>query len=360
MIDIALLRSDPGLVRRTVEQRGADVDVDVDRIVEIDAQLREATARFNTLRTQQRRQSMSREPADPDAAQAVQDELRTVTDEVRELQELRDEQWARVPNLLPPDTPAGDDDSGNVELRRVGDTVAPDDARRHDAVGTSLGILDPGTAAQVASCWHGDGARLAWAVFTHAQSVLQARGFTPMLTPPGTREELIGYYGDQVLDTTRLPIRVSAFSSAQSHAVEQLVLCRPEDSEGWLDDCQRNAEEILRDLELPYRVVRVCVGDLDASAHKGYHTECWFPGAGDYRLTHSAANLTDYQARRFRIRYLERGRVAQPHTVSVTGITELAVLALLENHLQPAGAVRIPAALRPYLGGQELIEPKLA
>lgn len=135
------------------------------------------------------------------------------------------------------------------------------------------------------------------------------------------------------------------------------MLCRPEDSEHWLDQCQRNGEDILRDLELPYRVVRVCLGDLGAPAYKKYDTESWFPGYGNYHETHSNLNLTDYQSRRFKIRYRDGGRTVFPHTLSATGITDRAVLAVLENHVRPDGSVRIPEALRPYLGGQELIEP---
>jgi len=355
LIDTALLRTAPDLVRRTAKQR--DAAVDLDRIVELDAELRQVNARLGVLRAQQRRHSMSREQVDVDAARVLQDELRTVTEEVRALQETRDGLWARLPNLLPDDTPAGVDDSGNVELRRAGDPVAADETRCHDTVGAALGVLDLTRGADVAegvSYWRGDGARLAWAVFTHAQSLLLARGFTPMMTS----HTVIGYYDNQILNAEDLPIRVCAFT--QFHQVEQIVLCRPEDSERWFDECQRNVEDILRDLELPYRVARVCVGALEAPAHKAYETGSWFPGVGTYRKTHSNSHFTDYQTRRCKIRYLDRGRVAQPHTLAATGVTDRAVLAILENHARPDGSVRIPEALRPYLGGQELIEPKAA
>ncbi|MGH3795047.1 MAG: aminoacyl--tRNA ligase-related protein [Pseudonocardiaceae bacterium] len=355
MIDITLLRTDPDLLRRTAEQRGADVDVD--RLVDVEAELRQESAQATSLRTQRRRQAMSREQVDADAAQALKDEVSAVNEKVRALQELRDELWAQLPNLLAADTPGGD----NVELRREGHPVVADEARGHVAVGAALGILDPARGAQVAGSggyyWRGDGARLAWAVFTHAQSVLQARGLTPVMPPVLAGDGVVGYYGDQIIDTAELPIRVAAIGA---QAVEQVVLCRPQDAEYWLGQCQRNAEDILRDLELPYRVVRVRAGDLPAPAYQAFATECWFPGSGDHQQTHSAANLTDYQARGLRIRYLDAGRVAQPYTLSATGVTDRAVLAILENHVQPDGSVRIPEAVRPYLGGQELIEPKVA
>ncbi|MGH3928760.1 MAG: hypothetical protein ACRDTF_02135, partial [Pseudonocardiaceae bacterium] len=238
MLDTALLRTNPDLVRRTAKHRHAAVDLD--RIIELDAELRQASARSSVLRAQQRRQRMSREQAAVDAAQALQDELRVVTEEVRALQETRDQLWARLPNLLPDDTPAGVDDSDNVEVRRGGDPVAADESRRHDTVGSALGVLSPTHGADVAvegvSYWRGDGARLAWAVFTHAQSRLLARGFTPMMTS----HPVIGYYGDQILNAEELPIRVCAFAPGfpatagesdqgayPAHQVEQIVLCRP-------------------------------------------------------------------------------------------------------------------------------------
>jgi seryl-tRNA synthetase len=217
---------------------------------------------------------------------------------------------------------------------------------------------DVDVASSGGPSWRGAGARLAWAVFTHAQQVLHLRRFTPLLLPAG--QALISYHGDQIIDVARLPIRLCGFSPARlspTHQVEQVVLCRPEDSARWLEECQRNAEDLLRDLELPYRVVRIGADELDIAAYQAYATECWFPGSGAYLPTHTNCHCTDYLARRFKIRYLEQGRVGQPDTVSATAITDHAVLAILENHLQPNGSVRIPEALRPYLNGQELIAP---
>ncbi len=108
-------------------------------------------------------------------------------------------------------------------------------------------------------------------------------------------------------------------------------------------------------LEIPYRVVRVCVGDLGAPAYKKYDVEGWFAGFDGYRETHSNSNLLDYQTRRLNIRARMGEALIYPHTISATMITDRAVLALLENNQQPDGSVLIPAALRPYLGGQERI-----
>ncbi|HCT76729.1 MAG TPA: serine--tRNA ligase [Micromonosporaceae bacterium] len=403
MIDIALMRTNPDLVRQTCLAKGSDIDVE--RLIFVDSELRRMTVHMEDLRSKQKKQGRDTEI---EVARALKEELKEATEQVRLLQEERDALWVLVPNLVAEDTPAGDDDEGNVELRREGDTVPADENRSHDKIGERLRIFDMTRGAEVAGSgfyyWRGDGARLAWAIFSFAQDLLGGRGFEPMMTPLVARERtffgtgylpffaddlyrvqgtdlsligtseqtLIGYYGDSIVDLDELPIQLSAFSPCfrteagsagranrggyrvhQFHKVEQIVICAPEDSERWLDECQRNAEDILRGLELPFRVVRVCLGDLGAPAYKKYDTETWFPSFGAYRETHSNSNLIDYQARRFKIRFRREGKMVHPHTISSTGITDRAALAVLENHVQPDGSIYVPKALRQYLGGRE-------
>lgn len=404
MIDIALLRTEPELVRQICLAKGSDVDVD--RLIQLDADLRRTQVHAESLRAQQKRLGRG---ADISAARELKTQLQEAADQVRALQEERDALWVLVPNLFAPDTPRGEDEEGNVELRRVGETIPADEARAHDTIGARLGIFDMARGAEVAGAgfyyWKGDGARLAWAMFSYAQDLLVSRGFSPMMTPVvakertffgtgylpffadqlyriegtdlsliGTSEQtLIGYYGDSIVEATELPVLVTSFSPCfrteagaagranrggfrvhQFHKVEQIVICDPADSDRWLEECQRNVEDLVAGLELPYRVVRVCLGDMGAPAYKKYDTEVWFPSFGAYRETHSNSNLTDYQARRFKIRFKnEAGKMVFPHTISSTAITDRAALAVLENHLQPDGTIAVPKALRPYLGGQE-------
>jgi seryl-tRNA synthetase len=403
MIDIALVRTNPDLVRQTCLAKGSDIDVE--RLIFVDSELRRLTVHAEGLRARQKK--ITRDTP-RDVAVALKEDLKDATEQIRALEQERDDLWVRVPNLVADDTPIGDDDSGNVELRREGDTVPADENRAHDRIGERLRIFDMVRGAEVAGSgfyyWRGDGARLAWAIFSYAQDLLGSRGFEPMLTPLmahertffgtgylpffadqlyrvegtdlsliGTSEQtLIGYYGDTIVDLDELPIQATSFSPCfrteagsagrsnrggyrvhQFHKVEQIVICAPEDSEHWLNECQRNAEDILRGLELPFRVVRVCLGDLGAPAYKKYDTETWFPSFGDYRETHSNSNLIDYQARRFKIRFKRNGRMVHPHTISSTGITDRAALAVLENHVQPDGSIYVPKALRQYLGGRE-------
>lgn len=403
MIDIALVRTDPDLVRQTVRAKGSDVDVE--RLIAVDDEVRRLTTHTEGLRARQKRFTRD---TPRDVAKALKEELVAAAGQLRLIEEERDALWARVPNLVAGDTPGGDDDSGNVELRREGDPTPADEGRSHERIGERLRIFDLVRGAEIAGSgfyyWRGDGARLAWAIFSYAQDLLGSRGFEPMFTPLMARERtffgtgylpffaedlyrvegtdlsligtseqtLIGYHGDSIVDLDELPIQLTAFTPCfrteagsagranrggfrvhQFHKVEQVVICAPEDSEHWLDECQRNAEDLLRGLELPFRVVRVCLGDLGAPAYKKYDTETWFPSFGAYRETHSNSNLTDYQARRFRIRFRRDGRMVHPHTISATGITDRAALAVLENHVRPDGSIHVPKALRTYLGGRE-------
>lgn len=403
MIDIALVRTNPDLVRQTVRAKGSDVDVE--RLITVDAEMRRLTAHTEGLRSRQKKFTRD---TPRDEAKALKDELAAAGEQLRAFEAERDALWARVPNLVAEDTPVGDDDEANVELFREGQPVPADEARSHEKIGERLRIFDMVRGAEVSGSgfyyWRGDGARLAWAIFSYAQDLLGGRGFEPMFTPLMARERtffgtgylpffpeelyriegtdlsligtseqtLIGYYGDRIIDLDELPIKLTAFSPCfrteagsagranrggyrvhQFHKVEQVVICGPEDSEHWLNECQRNAEDLLRGLELPFRVVRVCLGDMGAPAYKKYDTETWFPSFGAYRETHSNSNLTDYQARRFKIRFKKDGKTVFPHTISATGITDRAALAVMENHVQPDGTIYVPKALRNYLGGRE-------
>ncbi|MBE1875728.1 serine--tRNA ligase [Myceligenerans pegani] len=406
MIDITLLRTDPDRVRRTVEAKESDVDVD--GLISLDSEMRATQVQMETLRAEQKKLGKG---ADIDKARALKQDLKNATERFRELEKARDELWVRLPNLFAEDTPLGHSDEDNVELRAFGTPVPADENRSHDIIGERLGIFDMARGAEVAGngfyYWKGDGARLAWAVFTYVQDFLVKRGFAPMLTPLlarertlfgtgylpffadqiyqvadsdlaliGTSEQtLIGYYGDTIVDASEFPIKVTAFSPCfrteagsagrsnrggfrvhQFHKVEQIIICDPADSDAMLEECQQNVEDILTSLELPFRVVRVCLGDMGAPAYKKYDTEAWFPSFGAYKETHSNTNLWDYQARRFKIRFKGAdGKTVLPHTISSTGITDRAVFAILENNLNDDGTVTVPEVLRPYLGGQDLI-----
>jgi seryl-tRNA synthetase len=144
--------------------------------------------------------------------------------------------------------------------------------------------------------------------------------------------------------------------------VEQVVFCEndPAQSEQILQEITQNAEEILQLLELPYRIVAVCIGDMSQKTYKQYDIETWMPSRQAYGETHSSSNLHDFQARRANIRYRDAdGKLQYCHTLNNTAVaTPRILIPLLENHQREDGSVRIPKALRPYLNGMEEIRPQ--
>lgn len=192
----------------------------------------------------------------------------------------------------------------------------------------------------------------------------------------GTSEvPLVSYYMDEVVDVTE-PIRLAAMSTCfrsevgsggrdvrglyrvhQFSKVEQVIICAPDadESERMLQEITGHAEELLQLLELPYRVVAVCIGDMSQKTYKQYDIETWMPSRGAYGETHSSSNLHDFQARRSNIccRNAE-GKLVYCHTLNNTAVASPRILIpLLENHQLEDGSIRIPAALRPYMGGLE-------
>ena len=189
---------------------------------------------------------------------------------------------------------------------------------------------------------------------------------------------MVSFYSGEVVDVAE-PIRLAAASLCfrsevgsggrdvhglyrvhQFAKVEQVVLCEAsaEASEQLLQEITANAEELLQKLELPYRVVAVCTGDMSQKTYKQYDIETWMPSRGAYGETHSSSNLLDFQARRSNIRYRdEEGKLRYCHTLNNTAVASPRILIpLLENHQQPDGSILIPKALRPYMNGMERIE----
>ncbi|TFE26443.1 serine--tRNA ligase [Cohnella luojiensis] len=319
-----------------------------------------------------------------------------------------------VPNFVSSDTPNGASDADNVEIRRVGEVPRFDfSPLNHVELGERLGILDIPRGVKIAGSRHyvlkGTGYHLHRAVQQLAMDVLELKGFTPVEVPTIVRGEtllntgffptgedqtfalaeedkylvgtseasLVSYFGNEVVEMNG-PIRLAAATSCfrkeigssgrdvqglyrvhQFAKVEQVVLCEndPALSEQLLQEMTQNAEEILRMLELPCRVVAVCIGDMSQKTYKQYDIETWMPSRQSYGETHSASNLLDFQARRANIRYRDpNGKLQYCHTLNNTAIaTPRILIPLLENHQKEDGSVYVPKALRPYLNGVEEI-----
>ncbi|WP_405171399.1 serine--tRNA ligase [Paenibacillus sp. FSL H8-0280] len=341
----------------------------------------------------------------------VEARLAPVQEEVTKLQWL-------VPNIVSPDTPNGSSDADNVELRRVGEVPTFEYNTKdhvelgelHDLIDIPRGVKIGGTRSYVLK---GAGLLLHRAVQQLALDLLLKHGFTPMEVPLMVREDalvntgffptgrdqvyelegenkwlvgtsevpLVSYYADEIVDVQE-PMKLAAVSTCfrsevgsggrdvrglyrvhQFAKVEQVILCAPDaaESERMLQEITGHAEELLQLLELPYRVVAVCTGDMSQKTYKQYDIETWMPSRDAYGETHSSSNLHDFQARRSNIRCLDaEGKLAYCHTLNNTAVASPRILIpLLENHQQEDGSIRIPAALRPYMGGAEsLILPE--
>ncbi|CAM3108490.1 serine--tRNA ligase [Paenibacillus sediminis] len=317
-----------------------------------------------------------------------------------------------VPNIVSPDTPVGKSDADNVEIKRVGVPPAfnfePKDhvklGELHDMIDIPRGVKVGGSRSYFLK---GAGFQLHRAVQQLAIDLLISRGFIPMDVPTMVRQEalwntgffptgqdqtykfedepnwlvgtsevsLMSYYSQEIVDVSE-PIRLAGVSSCfrrevgsagrdvhglyrvhQFAKVEQVILCEnnADVSEQILQQITQNAEDILQMLELPYRVMAVCTGDMSQKTYKQYDIETWMPSRNGYGETHSSSNLHDFQARRSNIRYRgEDGNLHYCHTLNNTAVaTPRILIPLLENHQQEDGSIYIPQALRKYLGGAE-------
>lgn len=319
-----------------------------------------------------------------------------------------------VPNIVSPDTPVGSSDQDNVEMKTVGQPPTFEfPLRDHVELGEMHRMIDIPRGVKTAGSRNyyltGTGVMLHRAVQQLALDLLVKKGFTlfdvPLMVKTealmntayfplgrdqtfhisdedkwlvGTSEvPLVSYYSGETVDVTE-PLKLAAASLCfrseigsagkdvrglyrvhQFAKVEQVILCEAslELSEQLLQEITANAEELLKLLELPYRVMAVCTGDMSQKTYKQYDIETWMPSRAAYGETHSSSNLLDFQARRSNIRYRdETGALRYCYTLNNTAVASPRILIpLLENHQQEDGSIAIPAALRPYLNGMERI-----
>ena len=406
MIDIKLIRENAEMLQKNCQRRGYPIDMD--GLVKLDADCRALGVEIETLRSERNR--LSKEcAANPEARERVKQiklQLGEKENKFDTLQERIRQVLIRMPNLLADDVPDGTDDTGNVEIKKVG-TIPTFDfpIKDHQQLGEELDILDIARGAKVAQTgfyyWKGQGAMLAQAFFFWVQKFLVERGFTMFMTPCAAKERtlfgtgylpffadqtynlegedlaligtseqtLVGYHADDVLDGDKLPLCYTAFTPCfrtesgsygkasrgifrvhQFHKVEQIVFCKPEDSPKYHEFCLQNEEDLLKSLNIPYHVVNVCVGDLGAPGYKKYDIEAWYPTFKTYREVTSNTNLTSFQSRRLNIRYKQGDERDFVHTISATAATDRLIIAIMENYQQKDGSIEIPEVLRPFTG----------
>jgi seryl-tRNA synthetase len=379
MIDLKAARSEPERFRDALARKGAAETFD--QLLEADRAWLDLVPKVDELRS---RTKLKGKPSEEQL-----DELRAVKEELRETEEAltaaeteRDRLALRVPNLPSNDTPSGSTEDDAQEIRRVGEPPASDGAREH----LEIGRFDMERAARMSGArfgyWIGDTARLALALYRFALDRLAEKGFVSVLPPVLVREPaLIGtgafpsdeanvyeiaadglylagtaeiplasLHAGEILEADELPLRYVAFSPCfrreagaagrdtrgmirvhQFNKVEQFSLTKPAESWDEQELLLTNTEELVRELDLPYRVVVLPAGDISAAAAKTYDLEIWFPSQARYRETASISNTTDFQARRLGIRYRGERGLEPVHTLNGTAVVDRMALAVMEN-----------------------------
>jgi seryl-tRNA synthetase len=418
MIDLKLLRDDPERVRAAYHRRGGVPELD--KVIELDDRYRELLAKVENLRSEHNKSSKAIAKASPEERQDAIAKAKAMADEIKslepELEALYDELMrvaAYLPNLPHESVPDGLTEADNVVEREVGTKPRFDfEAKDHVELGEALGLFDSERAAKTSGSRFvyltGNGVILELALVRFTIDRLFTKGFSPVIPPVLVREHamygtgflpadehefykdprddlyltgtsevaLAAMHSDEILANGSLPIRYAGFSPCfrreagtygkdtrglirvhQFDKVEQFSFAHPDASWNEYEQIRSNQEEILQALEIPYRVLVMCAGDLGGSAAKKVDHEAWLPGAERYLEVTSATNATDYQARRLQVRFRDGDTTRLVHTLNGTACAVgRTIVALLENHQRADGGVDIPAVLRPYTGFDS-IEP---
>ncbi|MFM6963533.1 MAG: serine--tRNA ligase [Micrococcales bacterium] len=420
MIDLNLLRENPDAIKASQRARGASEDL-VDKAIQADAEWRKALQNFEALRAEQNAHSkaVAQAPKEEKAAlvasaQELAASVKAADANATSAGEALDKVIWQIENVVVDGVPVGGEENF-VVLKEVGTKPTfAFEPKDHVALGESLDIIDIERGVKVSGSrfyfLKGWGARLELALMNLALDLATKHNFTALITPTLVRPEvmagtgflgshadeiyylpadelyltgtsevaLAGYHRDEIIDLSNGPLRYAGWSTCyrreagsagrdtrgilrvhQFNKLEMFSYVKPEDAEAEHLKLLALEEDMLQACELSYRVIDTAAGDLGSSAARKYDSEAWVPTQGQYRELTSSSNCTTFQARRLNVRYrTEDGKTATAATLNGTLATTRWLVAILETHQQADGSVRIPAALRPYLGGQEVIAPK--
>jgi seryl-tRNA synthetase len=420
VIDLNLLREDPDAIRASQRARGRDESL-VDQAVHAEANRRKALTDYEKQRAEQNTHSKLVSSAPKEHKAELVAAARDLAVRVKAANELSNKAseeldaiiW-KIENVVLEGVPTGGE-KDFVVLKEVGTkprfSFEPKD---HVALGESLDVIDIERGAKISGSrfyfLKGMGARLELALMNLALDRATKADFTALITPTLVRPEIMagtgflgehsdeiyylpaddlyltgtsevalaGYHRDEIIDLSNGPLRYAGWSTcyrreAGSHGkdtrgilrvhqfnkLEMFSYIKPEEAEQEHEKLLAFQEQMLQACELPYRVIDTAAGDLGSSAARKYDAEAWVPTQGNYRELTSTSNCTTYQARRLNVRYrTEDGKTAIAATLNGTLATTRWLVAILENHQQADGSVKIPLALRPYLGGEDFIRPR--
>lgn len=420
MIDPNLLRENPEAIKASQRARGNDEAI-VDEAAQADTAWRKKLQEYETLRAEQNAAaklvgSASKEerPALIAAGQALADKVKAALEIANAAEARLNELMWKIENVVLEEVPAGGEENFKV-LKEVGTRASFDfEPKDHVALGEALDIIDIERGVKVSGSrfyfLKGWGARLELALMNMALDLATKHDFTALITPTLVRPEvmagtgflgehsdeiyylpaddlyltgtsevaLAGYHRDEIIDLSNGPLRYAGWSTCyrreagsagrdtrgilrvhQFNKLEMFSYVKPEDAEQEHLKLLALEEEMLQACELSYRVIDTAAGDLGSSAARKYDSEAWMPSQNQHRELTSSSNCTTFQARRLNVRYrTEDGKTATAATLNGTLATTRWLVAILETHQQADGSVRIPTALRPYLGGAEVIAPK--
>lgn len=418
MIDIDLIRNNPDVVRADLKKRQSDFPLD--ELINADKKWRQLKLDADKIRKERNDITLKIPQMKKDGKDTatLQEKVRKINEKIKEneeelgiVEEKRRLLWLELPNITHESVPYGTEEKDNIEVRKWGKIRDIKNPKNHLDIIESMGLIDLERGAKVAGARfyyiQGKLAELDYALQRYAIDFMIRKGHI-LVEPPymmnrkayegvvdlgdfetmmykienedlyliATAEHpMTARFMDETIDIDSLPLKFVGISPCfrrevgshgkyskglfrmhQFNKVEQMIFSKPEDSWKYHEELQRNTEEMFQGLEMPYRVVNTCTGELGTVAAKKYDIELWLPSAGEYKEEGSNSNCTDYQARRLNIRYgKEGGEKSYVHTLNNTAIaTSRAMVAILENNQNDDGSVDMPKALHPYMSFKKL------
>jgi len=415
MIDPQLLKTNIEAIEENLRKR--DLDIDLDKLKLLDESRRALKFESEKLRAEQKKLGKEIASASEkekvillEKAEKISDKVKSLSEETQQKDEEFFDAWIKIPNIVNSSSPVGKTDEDNKEIKKVGEPKSIKNPMTHLEIGENLGLIDVERASKISgsrfSYLFGDLVKIQFNLVSYTLNKLSEKGFNPTIPPVLVRENalfgtgffpddsdqvyevqnddlflvgtsevsLAALHTDEIIDIEKLPLRYAGYSTCfrreagtygkdtsgifrvhQFDKVEMFSFCDPEKSNEEHEHILAIEEEILKDLEIPYRVVDVCTGDLGASAAKKYDIEAWIPSQQKYREVTSCSNTTDFQARRLNMRTKNENGNTILHTLNGTALAVGRILiALLENNQNSDGSVTFSDDLGKILGVNKL------
>ena len=415
MLDSQILKNNLEEFNENIKKR--DISIDVNHLIELDEKRRKAKFEAEQIKAEQNKLGKEIAKADKKEkenllkkASELSDTFKSLSKESEKAEKKFLDLWIKIPNIVDPTSPVGVSDEDNKEIKKTGEIKELINVKDHLEIGESLGLINVEKASEVSgsrfSYIFGDLVKIELNLVSYVLDKLSNKGFLATIPPVLVRENalygtgffpddaeqvyeipnddlylvgtsevsLAALHGDEILEHESLPLRYAGFSTCfrreagtygkdttgifrvhQFDKVEMFSFCDPEKSKEEHEFLLSVEEEILNDLEIPYRVVDVCTGDLGASAAKKYDIEAWMPSQNNYREVTSCSNTTNYQSRRLNIRTKKDKDVSLIHTLNGTALAVGRILiALLENNQKEDGSVEFSDELSKILGVKKL------